>query len=224
MKISEIPWDNRPGMRLKKEGVDKLSNAELLAIVLGRGNFKENAVDISNRVLNSYNFDKMSDLSFHELKDEFKNQVPAMKIQAMYEIFRRTNKLKKSGNRIKIKTAEDVFNYFVDEISDKKKEHFYVLFLDTKNIIIGKELVSVGTLNASLIHPREVFKGAIKASANSVILVHNHPSGDCKASKNDIRVTDILNKAGCYLGINVLDHIIVGNDKYFSFQENNMLS
>ena len=216
MKISEIPWDNRPGMRLKKEGVDKLSNAELLAIVIGRGNYKENAVDISNRVLKSYNFAKMSDLSFHELKDEFKNQVPAMKIQAMYEICSRTNKLKKSGNRVKIKTAEDVFNYFVDNLSDKKKEHFYVLFLDTKNIIIDKELVSVGTLNSSLIHPREVFKGAIKASANSVILVHNHPSGDNSPSKGDEEVTKIIKNAGDLLGIKVLDHIIIGRDGYTS--------
>ena len=223
MKISEIPWDNRPGMRLKKEGVDKLSNAELLAIVLGRGNFKENAVDISNRVLNSYNFDKMSDLSFHELKDEFEDQVPAMKIIAMYEIFRRSNKLKKSGNRVKIKTAEDVFNYFVDNLSDKKKEHFYVLFLDTKNIIIGKELVSVGTLNSSLVHPREVFNPAIKSSANSVILVHNHPSGDSKPSSEDEIVTKMLHTAGDLLGIKVLDHVIIGRDSFTSLKEKDKL-
>jgi len=139
MKIRDIPWDNRPGMRLKKEGISSLSNAELLAIVLGRGNYKENAVDISNRVLKSYNFDKMSDLSFHELEKEFKNQVPAMKIIAMYEIFKRSNKLKKMGHETKIKTAEDVFNYYVDKLSDKKKEYFYALYLDTKNQIIDEK-------------------------------------------------------------------------------------
>lgn len=223
MKISEIPWDNRPGMRLKKEGVDKLSNAELLAIVLGRGNFKENAVDISNRVLSSYNFDKMSGLSFYELKDEFRNQVPAMKIQAMYEIFRRTNKLKKSGNRVKIKTAKDVYDYFVDELSDKKKEHFYVLFLDTKNIIIGKELVSVGTLNASLIHPREVFNPAIRASANSIILVHNHPSGDSTPSNEDEVVTKMISNAGEIVGIVVSDHVVIGNNCFTSLREKRLL-
>jgi len=223
MKIKDIPWDNRPGVRLKKEGVSKLSNAELLAIVLGRGNYKENAVDISNRVLKSYNFDKLSDLSFHELDNEFKNQVPAMKILAMYEIFRRTNKLKKSGNRIKIKTAEDVFNYFVDKLQDKKKEHFYALYLDTKNCIISEELVSVGTLNASLIHPREVFNPAIKASANSVILVHNHPSGDCKPSSEDEEATKKLYDAGDLLGIKVLDHVIIGRDSFMSLKEKQVL-
>lgn len=110
MKIKDIPWDNRPGIRLKKEGVSSLSNAELLAIILGRGNYKENATDLSNRVLKSNNFEKLPDLSFHELNTEFKNQVPAMKVMAMYEIFRRTNKLKKKGYKTKIKTAEDVFS------------------------------------------------------------------------------------------------------------------
>ena len=220
MKISDIPWQNRPGIRLKQEGALALSNADLLAIVLGRGNFEENAIDISNRVLKSYNFDKLSDLSFHELKEEFRNQVPAMKIMAMYEIFRRTNKLKKMGNKRKIETAKDVFNYYVDKLQDKKKEHFYALYLDTKNQIIEEKLVSKGILNASLIHPREVFNPAIRASSNSVILVHNHPSGNYAPRKEDKEVTKLLDNAGNLLGINVLDHIIIGKDGYYSFKEN----
>lgn len=220
MKISDIPWQNRPGIRLKQEGTSALSNADLLAIVLGRGNFEENAIDISNRVLKSYDFDKLSDLSFHELKEEFRNQVPAMKIMAMYEIFRRTNKLKKMGNKRKIERAKDVFNYYVDKLQDKKKEHFYALYLDTKNQIIEEKLVSKGILNASLIHPREVFNPAIRASSNSVILVHNHPSGNYAPSKEDKEVTKLLDNAGNLLGINVLDHIIIGKDGYYSFKEN----
>lgn len=220
MKISDIPWQNRPGIRLKQEGTSALSNADLLAIVLGRGNFEENAIDISNRVLKSYDFDKLSDLSFHELKEEFRNQVPAMKVMAMYEIFRRTNKLKKMGNKRKIETAKDVFNYYVDKLQDKKKEHFYALYLDTKNQIIEEKLVSKGILNASLIHPREVFNPAIRASSNSVILVHNHPSGNYAPSKEDKEVTKLLDNAGNLLGINVLDHIIIGKDGYYSFKEN----
>ena len=220
MKISDMPWQNRPGIRLKQEGTSTLSNADLLAIVLGRGNFEENAIDISNRVLKSYDFDKLSDLSFHELKEEFRNQVPAMKIMAMYEIFRRTNKLKKMGNKRKIETAKDVFNYYVDKLQDKKKEHFYALYLDTKNQIIEEKLVSKGILNASLIHPREVFNPAIRASSNSVILVHNHPSGNYAPSKEDKEVTKLLDNAGNLLGINVLDHIIIGKDGYYSFKEN----
>jgi len=223
MKIRDIPWYNRPGMRLKKKGVSSLSDAELMAIVLGRGNKEENAVDISNRVLKSYNFNKLPDLSFHELKKEFKNQVPAMKIIAMYEIFRRTNKLKKKGFKSEIKTAKDVFNYYVDELQDKKKEHFYALYLDTKNRIIEEKLVSKGILNASVIHPREVFNPAIKASSNAIILVHNHPSGDCEPSKEDKDVTKMLFDAGDILGIKVLDHVVVGKDGFTSLKEEGVL-
>jgi len=220
MKIKDIPWYNRPGIRLKKKGVSILSDAELLAIVLGRGNTEENAIDLSNRVLGNYNFHKLADLSLHELEKEFKNQVKAMKITAMFEIFRRTSRLNKKGFKPKIGNAEDVFNYYVDQLQDKKKEHFYALFLDTKNRIIAEDLVSVGILDASIIHPREVFKSAINASSNSVILVHNHPSGDCTPSKADEEVTELLYNAGDILGINVLDHIIIGKNNYYSFKEN----
>ena len=201
-------------MRLKRKGVGILSDAELLAIVIGRGNTKENAVDISNRVIKSFNFDVLSTLSFHELKSEFKDQVPAMKILAMFEIFRRTSRLLKKGFKVKIKNAEDVYKYFKDELEIKNKEHFIALFLDTKNRIIGEELVSVGTLNASVIHPREVFNPAIKAAASSVVIVHNHPSGDCKPSKEDEEVTKMLCDAGDLLGIKVLDHVIIGKDGF----------
>lgn len=223
MKIKDIPWFNRPGIRLKRKGASHLNDAELLAIVFGRGNPEENAVDLANRLLGKYNFDKLSDLSFHELRKESKDQVKAMKIQAMFEFFRRTNKLQKNGFKQKIKTAENVFNYYVDELRDKKKEHFYALFLDTKNRIISEECISVGTLNSSLIHPREVFNPAIKASSNSVIFVHNHPSGDCKPSKEDEEVTKMLCNAGDLLGINVLDHVIIGNNSYTSLKEENLI-
>jgi DNA repair protein RadC len=223
MKIKEMPWFNRPGARLKRKGPSSLSDAELLAIVLGRGDKNENAVDQANRVLGSSNFHKLADLSLIELEHEFHNPVKAMKINAMFEIFRRTNKLAKHGFTKKIETAEDVYNHFVDELKDKKKEHFYALYLDTKNRIIEEELVSVGILDASLIHAREVFSPAIKANCRSVILVHNHPSGDCEPSTNDKEVTKNLINAGELLGISVLDHVIVGKETYMSFNEKGMM-
>ena len=219
MRIKDIPWYNRPGIRLKKKGASALSDAELFAIVIGRGNRSENAVDLSNRILKSFNFDRLSGLSFHELKAEFKDQVPAMKVVAMFEIFRRTSKLESKGFKVKIKSAEDVYNYFKDTLATKNKEHFIALFLDTKNRIIGEEVVSVGTLNSSIIHPREVFCSAIKASASSVVIVHNHPSGDCKPSKEDEEVTKMLCDAGEILGIKVLDHIVIGNESFNSLKE-----
>jgi DNA repair protein RadC len=222
MKLKEIPWYNRPGIRLKRHGVDVLSDAELLAVVLGRGNTRENAVDLSNRVLGEYNLDRLVGLSFEELKTVFRNQVPAMKLLAVFELFRRTNKLMKKGFKVKIRTAEDVYRYYVDHLQERKKEHFYALFLDTKNQVIGSELISVGTLNASLIHPREVFHAAIRASCNSIILVHNHPSGDIIPSFEDKEITKILFESGKILGINVLDHIIIGKDGFTSFKDNNL--
>jgi DNA repair protein RadC len=214
MRIKDIPWYNRPGIRLKKKGASALSDAELFAIVIGRGNRSENAVDLSNRILKSFNFDRLSGLSFNELKTEFKDQVPAMKVVAMFEIFRRTRKLESKGFKIKIKSAEDVYKYFKEELSCKNKEHFIALFLDTKNRIIGEEVVSVGTVNSSIIHPREVFRSAIKASASSVVIVHNHPSGDSLPSKEDEEVTKMLCDAGELLGIKVLDHVIIGKDGF----------
>lgn len=223
MRIKDIPWYNRPGIRLKRKGVSVLSDAELIAIVLGRGNSKENAIDISNRVLKSYNFDGLSSLSFEELKKEFKNQVPALKMIAMFEVFRRTNKVFKKVFKTEIKTAKDVYRYFVDHLQDKKKEHFYALLLNSKNQIISEELISVGTLNTSLIHPREVFNPAIKASANSIILVHNHPSGDCEPSDEDKQVTKMICNAGEVVGIKVSDHIVIGKDNFISLRQEKML-
>ncbi len=223
MRIREIPWYNRPGIRLKRKGAQSLSDAELLAIVLGRGDKTENAIDMSNRVLGCYNFNKLSDLSICELEKVLKNNVKALKIQAMFEIFRRTNRLKKNGFKTKISTAEDVYRYFVDELEVKNKEYFYALFLDTKNRILKEELISVGILDASLIHPREVFNPAIKASAHAVILVHNHPSGDCEPSSEDKEVTKNLVNVGGILGINVLDHVIIGKNNFMSMSEKGVM-
>ncbi|MFH1100962.1 MAG: DNA repair protein RadC [Methanobacteriota archaeon] len=222
MKIKDIPWYNRPGIRLKRKGAYSLSDAELLAIVLGRGDQNENAIDLSNRVLAENNFDRLAELSLPELEKQFHNTVKAMKINAMFEIFRRTNKLAKHGFTKKIETAEDVYNYFVDGLKEKKKEYFYALFLDTKNRIIQEELVSVGILDASLIHPREVFSAAIRANAKSILLVHNHPSGECEPSINDKEVTKMLTDAGELLGISVLDHVIIGKEGFCSMKEKGM--
>ncbi len=224
MKLKDMPFYNQPGVRLRRKGVGALSDAELLAIVLGRGDYTENAVDQSNRILATNNFTSLAEMSLSELEKEFRNPVKAMKIQAMFEIFRRANKLRRKGFRIQIKNAEDVYHYFVDDLENRKKEYFYVLLLDTKNRIIQEQLISIGTLNASLIHPREVFNPAIKASCNSLILVHNHPSGDCQPSSADKEVTKMIQNAGELLGITLLDHIIIGKDTYLSFKEQGILN
>ncbi len=214
MRLKDISWFDRPWTRIKKKGVSNLSDADLLAAVIGRGNKKENAIDLSHRVLSSYNFDKLPDLTLTELEKELGNDIHALRIQAMYEIFRRTNRLKKNGYKTTINTAEDVFRYFVDELEDKKKEYLYALFLDSRNHVIDEELVSMGTLNSSLVHPREVFKYAIKNSANSIVLVHNHPGGEAKASREDLLVTKQIYEAGQLLNIDLFAHVIIAGDDW----------
>ena len=219
MKIADMPWFTRPNIRLKRQGVQSLSDAELLAIIIGRGNRKENAVDLSNRILNMFNLKRLSSVSYIELNHEIDDEVKSMKITAMFELFRRTQKLMDNGFKQKIRTAEDVYNRYSNQLRHEKQEHFIALYLDTKNKIITESLVSKGTLNASIIHPREIFNPAIKVSANSIILLHNHPSGDPSPSNEDELVTKNLIAAGDLIGIPILDHIIVGDTSFISLKE-----
>jgi len=218
MRIKDISKENRPRERFLKNGVGVLSNAELLAIILKVGSKKENVIDMSNRLLTKYKIDKLSSLSLNELQEiDGIGPAKAMQIKALFEFNNRYNQVIKTKKIITIKKSEDVYNCFVDKLKDKKKEHFYVLFLDSKNKLISEDLISVGTLNSSIVHPREVFNNAIRENANSIILVHNHPSGNPQPSEEDKEITELLVKAGELLSIKVLDHVIIGREKWYSF-------
>ena len=227
MKIKDIPWFNRPGFKLTGKGVNTLDDAELLSIIFGVGSKGESALELSNKLLKKYNFNKLEDLSIKNLAKECNgNFNKALQIISLIEICKRYNKLINGGydNKIKHKTinsAKDVKNIFIDKFRNYKKEVLSIILLDTKNKIISfKEGITIGILNSSLIHPREIFKEAIKESANSVILVHNHPSGDPNPSQKDIEITKKIFEAGELLGINVLDHVIIGDGVYWSYKEN----
>ena len=219
MRIKEIPWFNRPGFKLTRNGVKTLDDAELLSIIFGIGSKKESALELSNKLLKKYNFNKIEDLSVKDLAKECNNDFnKALQMLSLIEICKRYNKLVRKGYSKNIESALDVFNMFVDELRSMKKEYLHIILLDSKNRIIGKpELIFIGTLDQTLIHPREIFKEAIKNSASRIILVHNHPSGDCNPSKNDEEITKNLFEAGKILGINIIDHIIIGNKDYYSF-------
>jgi len=195
-----------------------LSDAELFAILLRTGSRGENVIDMSNRLIGEYGLDKLTECSIKELQ-EIKGIGPskAMQILSIAELQKRVNQSKKPTK--KISCAEDVFNHFHERLKDEKQEHFYVLMLDTKNNIIGEQLVSKGILDASIVHPREIFKPAIKNSASKIILVHNHPSGDATPSREDEEMTERLMKGGEELGINVLDHIVIGREEWGSWKE-----
>lgn len=215
MKIKDLPKQNRPRERFLKYGSETLSDAELFAILLRTGTVKENVIDMSNRLIKEYGLNNLFDCSLKELQ-EIKGIGPskAMQILAMAELGKRHNQ---SKNPIKkITCAKDVFDYFHERLKDKKEEHFYILMLNTQNYLIGEQLISKGILDSSIVHPREVFKPAIKNSSSKIILVHNHPSGDPTPSQEDLEITQKLIKSGEELGIRVVDSIIVAGDKFWN--------
>ena len=215
MKIKDMPKEGRPRERFLKHGPETLSDAELFAIILRTGTIQENVIDMSNRLIAEYGLDKLFECSLKELQ-KIKGIGPgkAMQILTIAELQKRINQSKKPIK--KISCAQDVFNYFHERLKDKKEEHFYILMLNTQNCIIGEQLISKGILDASIIHPREIFKPAIKNSASKIILVHNHPSGDPKPSAEDKEITRKLKEAGEGLGIKVVDSVIVGGGKWES--------
>ncbi len=216
MKIKDIALENRPRERFERQGASVLSDAELLAIILQKGTREENVIDMSNRLISKYGMNKLADLSLVELQEvKGIGRVKAMQIKAIFEVSKRTSFVK-SGKFIT--SAKDVFEYAWPKLG-KDKEHFMVLLLDSKNRVIKDEIVSIGTLNSSIIHPREIFKTAIKESANAIILVHNHPSGDPTPSNEDREITEKIFEAGKVLNISVLDHVIVGENEYWSWKE-----
>jgi len=222
MRIKDITKENRPRERLQKLGPEALSDAELLAIILRHGTKDENVIDMSNRLISKHGLGKLSELSLKELQ-EIKGIGPAkaMQIVSSFELNKR-HKIAKIYSK-PIKCAKDVFKYISQRLPGNDKEYFMVLHLNSKNRIIKDEVISIGTLNSSLIHPREIFKSAIKESCNAIILIHNHPSGDTNPSQDDKEITQKISEAGEVLNIKVLDHLIISKNSYYSFNESNNL-
>ena len=218
MKIKDLPEQNRPRERFLKHDPEALSDSELFAIILRTGSPNENVIDMSNRLIKEYGLNNLFNCSVTELQ-KIKGIGPskAMQLLAMAELGKRYSQ---SKNPIKkISRSKDVFDLFHERLKDKKQEEFYVLMLNSQNNIIGEQLVSKGILDASILHPREVFKPAIKNSASKIILVHNHPSGDSKPSDEDVEITRKINNLGKDLNIILLDHIIIGNEEWWSWIE-----
>ena len=220
MKIKDLPKVDRPREKLEKYGPEKLSNSELLAILLGSGQKGINVVQLSKRILSKFSGDGLSKADIKELKNTFGlGNAKACEIVACFELGRRLLQNKQSALLL---SPKDVWDQLKD-IRDNKKEHFVIFFLDTRNQEIKREIISIGSLNASLVHPREVFEPAVRYSAAQIIVAHNHPSGDPEPSEEDLETTKRLVEAGKIMGIEVLDHIIVAGDKFLSFKEKGLL-
>lgn len=214
LKIKDLPLEERPRERLVRKGPKSLSNAELLAIILRNGSNKENVLELSKRVLNNYNLKSLSRKRINILKKQFGiGEVKACQIIACFELGRRLAAYNEDKYP-KISSIRDVVNLVTPEMSNLKKEYFVGFYLDSRNRVLRKETIFIGSLNATVIHPREIFKIAIAESAAKIILVHNHPSGDPSPSQEDIKITEQLVNSGKIIGIELVEHIIIGANKY----------
>jgi len=222
--LHDLPQNERPRERLKKVGVDNLSLQELLALIIERGKRGENVLSVAQNLLAHFgSLAKIKEASLEELqKVKGIGFATACKLKAAFKLGEKALEYSEKYSQ-KIETPKDVFNLLKNELGDKKKEHFKLLSLNSRNKLISIDDISIGTLNASLAHPREVFLATIKHSAASIILVHNHPSGDPTPSKDDIEITKRIVEAGKILGIEVLDHIIITKTKVFSFKDKRLI-
>jgi len=222
VSIKDIPIDERPRERLMNVGVEKLSNEELLAILLKSGTKNVSVKVLASSILKELN--SISDLKDMTLERLIQikgiKTAKACELLASIELGKRINQKFTNINQIKIIDSSSVFEYYKNILGDKKQEHFYCVYLDTKHNIIKDKLLFVGTINESLVHPREIFKEAYILSASGIICIHNHPSGNVTPSKNDIIITEQLKQVGNILGIAVVDHLIIGKNEYYSFMDN----
>jgi len=219
LTLKKMPEDIRPRERLLQNGATALSSSELLAILLRIGNKKETAIDMANKILcHCGGLKALANISIEELSSfDGIGLAKSTQIKAAIELGHRIYK-EVNVNNPKVTNPAHVVDLVMD-MQFLNKEHFRLISLNTKNHVVGIDEIFVGTLNSAIIHPREVFKKALEKNAASVILVHNHPSGDPEPSRDDIQATSRLVKAGEILGIEVLDHIIIGTNRYKSLKE-----
>ena len=218
IRVNDIPLNERPIEKLLQFGVNTLSHDELLAIVLRTGTKGENVIELSKRLLWELNgLDGLLNVSYEEVS-KIKGQ-----IIAIMEIVNRVRTLKSQNKEIKISSPRDVSALLINEMANLNQEVFKLILLNTKNIIISTKDIFKGTLNSSVVHPREVFKEAVQRGSANIIVCHNHPSGDPNPSKEDINITIRLKECGRIMGIELLDHIIIGNNKYVSLKEKGII-
>ena len=222
--VHDLPLDERPRERLLKLGGEALSAQEILALILGRGGNGESVMVTAQRLLSHFgNLRKIAAAPIQELVGiKGIGLAKAAQLKAAGEMGKRLEDEGQGINPV-IKSPEAAFNYVKGRLKGKKKEHFLVLCMDTRKRLIACNTISVGSLDTSLAHPREVFRDAISASSASVIFVHNHPSGSTEPSREDIELTHRLVKAGEVIGIEVVDHVIVCDSSYLSLKSRQLL-
>ena len=221
MENMKMLKEEMPRERLEKYGVSALSNAELLALILATGTRHKSVLSISNELLQkSGSLKGLFDLELSELKEiDGIGEIKAGKLLAIFEIAKRVHCMSYE-RKVLLDRPEKVFDYIKFKYIGEKRECIYAISLDSKNQLISADLISIGTVNYSVAHPREIFKYAIKHSAVSLLLIHNHPSGHLEPSREDLNLTRRVESAGEIIGIKLLDHIIVSDESYYSLKEN----
>jgi DNA repair protein RadC len=224
VRIRELPPQERPRERMLSAGAQSLSNAELLAVLLRTGTMSESAVRLAERLLaQAGGLRGLAAMNAERLmRIRGIGAAKAMQVQAGIELGRRLAR-SAAGDKVTIRSPRDAAELLMDEMRFLRKEHFVCLFLNTKNHLIGKETLSIGSLDASIVHPREVFRAAIERGSASILCLHNHPSGDPAPSREDIDLTVRLAEAGKLLGIDLLDHIVIGDSRWISFREEGLM-
>jgi DNA repair protein RadC len=222
--MRDIPQEERPRERMMEYGAGALSHTELLAILLRTGTRQESAMHMAQRILNQAGgIRSLMDLTLEEMTAmKGIGQAKAVQLKAGIELGHRIAKSRLVAST-SIRTPRDAADILMEQLRYLQKEHFVCLFLNSKNHIIAQETLSMGSLNASIVHPREVFRAAIKCSSASIVCAHNHPSGDPTPSPEDIQITKRLIEAGAIVGIDVLDHLVIGDGIYVSLKEKGLV-
>ncbi len=222
MRLKEFASEYRPREKIKSLGPSALSNNELLALILRTGTKNHNVLELSTMLLTEHSPIELSQMSYNELTSiSGVGCTKASQIMALFELCKRFEQYRKPVT--KISQPEDIVSIFSPKIRNATQEQVFAVFLDSKNNIIASKLIFIGTVNEAVIHPREIFKEAIKHSSVSIVLIHNHPSGNPEPSKEDIKITEVIEQAGKLINIPIIDHIIIGNPGFFSFKKNNLL-
>lgn len=220
MKINDLANHQKPRERMLNYGASHLSHAELLAILINTGRKGYSSLDIANELLKSIvNLKELKHLSINDLnKIKGVGLYKALTLKAAFELGERMH----SGSvddKIQINSPKDVADFMMGKMEHLTQEKFIALFLNSKNIIIKQKTIFMGTLNTAIVHPREIYSEAVKCASNAIIVLHNHPSGDTTPSLEDIKTTDRLRECGDILGIQLLDHVIIGDHTYLSMVE-----
>lgn len=218
--VRDLPRSERPRERLQRLGAENLSVQELLAVVLGRGIANESVLITSQRLLDKFKTVRgIAEATSEELLQvRGIGLAKACQIKAAFELSNRLSASSDNRKNNAISSPEDVYKELESRARGKKKEYFWAVLLDTRNKLIKSVEISVGSLDSSIVHPRELFKEAISASASSIIIAHNHPSGNPQASQDDINLTKRLKESGDIIGIEIVDHIILGDERFLSMK------